>query len=645
MTTLRSISVAAAMAASLVLAGDGAIHAMDRGVAVAPANITQTGMVAIQRAGSHHCTGTLLSSRWVLTAEHCMTSYQSYFQGGAPVVFWKDTANHEAIRAATWDTAALYGRWLMTGATSITTPLGHTRYKLLVAARLTNGDVDTSWSSDGFATTSLSGVTSLEGKIIVQDAADGFFVVADSMLAIGRRMTILHYDKTGTLEAASWPDGSGTRTAYNAIPGEPVAALMVGGKLIVAGTDDTGVNPAWVALRYLPGGATDGTFLPFLWGPDYRNGVLLDVIQTPTHLVWLGRVQVATGAELRLVLTDLDGVLVKEIPLPLNAVGTARKLALRSADSTHPLDAVWVVGEGAEATSTQHVLAKLFDIPSLAPAAGWPTTATGPIANGKLRVFGARQDAARRLVVGADWSLRQEEPVLVRFDAGGLPDTTFAQGGTLRSWEPGVRAHAMTMAPDGTFLVAGRDRDPSTTDSLWAAAFSSQTSTISQLKVAYGASTWPVKTVLHHPDPGIDVALIELDTSATPFAGTVQFAGVNPVNADGKSVLCLGYGLHDGHPGGQLREGMFRVAGRRGRSVQLVANPSMIQHGDSGGSCFLELENPDHTTTRYLVGVTSTGYDTMTNVTPFGTGSLQFYVSPADFATWVEQKTGVVMRP
>jgi uncharacterized delta-60 repeat protein len=126
-----------------------------------------------------------------------------------------------------------------------------------VVRYLSDGTIDSSFSSDGIATTNL-GPSSGASGIAVQ--SDGKIVVAGSRYASNKNeFAVVRYRGDGTLDPTFSSDGIDT-AGFSMNDVASAMALTPGGKIVVAGEAYDGTQEDFAVTRFNPDGGLDSTF-------------------------------------------------------------------------------------------------------------------------------------------------------------------------------------------------------------------------------------------------------------------------------------------------------------------------------------------------------------------------------------------------
>jgi hypothetical protein len=167
----------------------------------------------------------------------------------------------------------------------------------------------------------------------------------------------------------------------------------------------------------------------------------------------------------------------------------------------------------------------------------------------------------------------------------------------------------------------------------------------STINVVYGAQQKTADWAAPHPSvaSGVDVALIHV---SSPFAHKGLTSGYSrgiyagsTASLVGKQLTCMGYGANafDQSGWGTLRLGLISVGGAEGPGYRVNANAQgQIQwHGDSGGSCMLDVQGG-----RLITGVqsSSTYSDASQTVVSAWQPSAEY------FRTWVLNTITATLR-
>ena len=127
----------------------------------------------------------------------------------------------------------------------------------------TDGSLDTSFDTDGKLTTAIGTSGDVARAIAIQ--SDGKIVLAgtsDNGINTGYDMALARYNTDGSLDISSF-GVNGKRTAGFGIDNDDVAraiAIQSDGKIVLAGTSDSGNSPIFALVRYHTNGYPDTSF-------------------------------------------------------------------------------------------------------------------------------------------------------------------------------------------------------------------------------------------------------------------------------------------------------------------------------------------------------------------------------------------------
>lgn len=188
---------------------------------------------------------------------------------------FEDTASAVAIQQD--------GKIVVVGTTDAN---GSANYQFALARYNSDGELDTTFSSDGMTTTTLSGTYSSAHAVAVQ--GDGKIVVAgyDLFEPEASGFALARYTTTGSLDSTFGNGRGWVLTDFGGSFGNATSvALQPDGKIVVAGASDVGASNDFALARYNTDGSLDTTFgfngdglvtTEFFGFQDYGQSVAVD---------------------------------------------------------------------------------------------------------------------------------------------------------------------------------------------------------------------------------------------------------------------------------------------------------------------------------------------------------------------------------
>ncbi|MBW1801673.1 MAG: hypothetical protein JRJ85_13200, partial [Deltaproteobacteria bacterium] len=124
-----------------------------------------------------------------------------------------------------------------------------------------DGDLDTTFSTDGIVTTAISGADDSGAAVAIQP--DGRMVVAGTSAGSGNKdFAVVRYNTNSSLDSSFSTDGQVTTDIGTKDDTAAGMAIQPDGKIVVVGTCDSGSssNDDFAIVRYNTDGSLDATF-------------------------------------------------------------------------------------------------------------------------------------------------------------------------------------------------------------------------------------------------------------------------------------------------------------------------------------------------------------------------------------------------
>jgi uncharacterized delta-60 repeat protein len=332
-----------------------------------------------------------------------------------------------------------------------------------------DGSLDTSFGSGGIVTTNANGADG-EGRAVALQP-DGKIIVGGSGFSGNTRdFALARFDANGSIDTSFGTNGVVTTDILGGADTVTGLALQPDGKIVAAGTAETGSTSDFALVRYNADGSIDSTFgtngkvTTSLGSGDSVASAL--VRQPDGKLVVAGYTGSDANTEIALARYDANGSLDPsfgsggEVTTSNGSASVANALALQ-ADGK-------IVAAGM--ADSANALVRYNTDGTLDTSFGDGGFAEGGAADTVYAL--AVQADGRILAAGQAVSGGHNVFALTRYAADGSPDLTFGtddKGGTTAAFGSGdANADAMALQPDGRIVVAGTadtvPTDPSTYD-------------------------------------------------------------------------------------------------------------------------------------------------------------------------------------
>ncbi|WP_194285806.1 beta strand repeat-containing protein [Alcanivorax sediminis] len=277
------------------------------------------------------------------------------------------------------------------------------------------GDRDTTFGANGIVTTSLSSGND-QLYSLVEDVDGGLIAVGYSDNGSNDDLAVVRYDSLGVLDT-SFGGGDGFVTTDIAAGDDKAYSVIIdgNGRLVVAGTTNSGDSNFLVLARYLSSGELDSSF-------GDGDGIVTTPIIGSKH---------TTSA----VIEDSAGRLVATGYYSTQAENDA--LALVRYDSSGVLDSTFGGSDGIQISEVSGYSQSYGQ--SVIEDTGGRLLVTGYAAN------------------GAD-----NDVVLLRYEADGIPDSSFGGGDGVALLDTGLNEFGKALIQDkmGGYVIAGSSEGP-----------------------------------------------------------------------------------------------------------------------------------------------------------------------------------------
>lgn len=322
-----------------------------------------------------------------------------------------------------------------------------------------NGTLDTSLNGTGKVVTAL-GTGNEQGNALVT-RSDGRVIVAGSYHdGTNYDIALVAYNLNGSLDNTFNGSGRSITGLANAIDTGTCIVVQADNKILVGGTSNSGQNPDFAMVRYLPDGALDMSFngIGKVSTNIARDTCQSMALQADGKIVLAGSSE-STKSNFAVFRYESNG----SLDTSFNGTGKVTTAFGTSIDSGNDIaiqvdQKIIVVGSTRVGNSDDIALARYNPNGSLDTSFGTSGKVITPIGPGDDSGRGvALQPDGRIVVVGRSHNGTRYEMAVVRYSADGTLDTSFNGSGKITISFGGNYHEAKSVAilSDGKILVAG----------------------------------------------------------------------------------------------------------------------------------------------------------------------------------------------
>ncbi len=329
-----------------------------------------------------------------------------------------------------------------------------------VARYNADGSLDTSFDGDGTVTT-LVGASYSEATSLIRQP-DGKIVAAGYATIAGNSdFALVRYNPDGSLDSSFDGDGKVTTAVGPGIDTGSGIAIQADGKLVVGGYASNGTDYDFAAVRYNTDGSLDTSFdgdgiatTPIGLGYDAVGDV---TIQPDGKIILAGSSRVGTDDGFALARFDVDG----SLDTTFDGDGTVTTQIGASTDSASAVtvepDGSIVAAGYSVGTNADFAVARYNPDGSLDTSFDGDGVTTTPIGTISDIANAVAVLPGGRILAAGYAQTTDYDFALVRYEADGSLDATFGTGGKVKApiGSGWDLGYGMAVQPDGNVVVGG----------------------------------------------------------------------------------------------------------------------------------------------------------------------------------------------
>ena len=334
-----------------------------------------------------------------------------------------------------------------------------------------DGDLDTSFDTDGKLTTAIGSGADIAYSVVLQ--SDGKILVAgNSYNGSNDDFAIVRYNTDGSLDTSFDTDGKKTTAIGSGADVANSVVLQSDGKILVAGYSNNGSNTYFAVVRYNTDGSLDTTF-----GTDgelttaiglYTDVAYSVVLQSDGKILVAGSSDIGSNYDFAIVRYNTDGSLDTSFDTDgkkTTAIGSgadvANSVVLQSDGK------ILVAGYSNNGSNTYFAVVRYNTDGSLDTTFGTDgelTTAIGLYTDVAYSVV--LQSDGKILVAGSSFNGSDNDFAIVRYNTDGSLDSTFGTDGELTTaiGSGSDGANSVVLQSDGKIVAAGYSSNGSDND-------------------------------------------------------------------------------------------------------------------------------------------------------------------------------------
>jgi uncharacterized delta-60 repeat protein len=337
-----------------------------------------------------------------------------------------------------------------------------------------DGDLDTSFDTDGKVTTPIGSGNDYVNSVVVQ--SDGKIVAAgDSINGITNEadFAIVRYNTDGSLDTTFGTGGKVTTQIGSRDATATDVVLQSDGKIVAAGYSYNGSNYDFAIVRYNTDGSLDTTFdtdgkvtTPIALGDDKADSV---VLQSDGKIVAAGYARIGSDNDFAIIRYNTNGSL--DTTFDTDGIQTTA-LGVATNDYVYSVvlqsdGKIVAAGYTFKVTEADFAIVRYNTNGSLDTTFDTDGKLTTPIGSGSEVAYSVvLQSDGKIVAAGYSYNGTDTDFAVLRYNTDGSLDSTFGTGGKLTTpiGSGDDNANSVVLQSDGKIVVAGSSGNGSNSD-------------------------------------------------------------------------------------------------------------------------------------------------------------------------------------